>query len=62
MPFLVNYCLDCEWVASTENRTRIEQAALVIEHAVEMDHDIDSEYRDEEGSATGWTDEWPPTE
>jgi hypothetical protein len=36
------YCLDCEWTASTENHTVKELTSLVIEHAVEHDHDIDS--------------------
>ena len=62
MTHLVNYCLDCEWSASVENHTRNEQSALAVEHAIETNHDIDSEYRDGGESAIGWADEWPPTE
>ncbi len=38
-----NYCLDCEWSASIEEHDRHELAACAIEHAVEREHDIDSE-------------------
>ncbi|MFC6962201.1 hypothetical protein [Halocatena marina] len=38
-----SYCLDCGWTASTELHSRRELSTLAIEHAVEHDHDIDSE-------------------
>lgn len=40
---LVNYCLECEWSASSEHLTRSEQGRLAVEHAVTTGHDIDSE-------------------
>lgn len=43
LPIKRIYCLDCEWTVSTENHTRQELSTLTIEHAVEYDHDIDSE-------------------
>ena len=62
MAHLVNYCLDCEWAVSTEDRTQSEQSELVIEHGVVTRHDIDCEHHEPEEPATGWADEWPPTE
>jgi hypothetical protein len=62
MAYLMNYCLDCEWSVSAENHTGNEQSELVIEHAIETNHDIDSEYQDGGEPATEWADEWPPTE
>jgi hypothetical protein len=47
---------------SAENHTGNEQSELAIEHAIETNHDIDSEYQDGGEPATGWADEWPPTE
>lgn len=38
-----NYCEECEWSASTETHGRGELAVAAIEHAIETDHDIDSE-------------------
>ena len=62
MTHLVNYCLNCEWSVSAENHTRKEQFDLVIEHAIETNHDIDGKYHDDGESAMGWADERPPTE
>lgn len=36
------YCLDCSWRASTAEYPREELNALLVEHAIETGHDIDS--------------------
>ena len=38
-----NYCVTCEWSASTENYSNQEVASQAVEHAVETGHDIESE-------------------
>lgn len=37
-----SYCCECSWTASTEEHTREELNALMVEHAVETGHDIES--------------------
>jgi hypothetical protein len=36
------YCRECSWSASTEEHTREELNALMVEHAITTGHDIDS--------------------
>ena len=36
------YCLECSWRASTADHTREELTDLLVEHAVETGHDVDS--------------------
>jgi hypothetical protein len=59
---LVTYCVECEWSASTEEHTRSEQSGLAIDHYVATGHAIESTRREAEKPATGWAEEWPPTE
>lgn len=47
-PIKQSYCCECSWTASTEKHTRQELTALMIEHAVETGHDIDSTLIDTE--------------
>jgi predicted small metal-binding protein len=37
-----SYCLDCSWSASTADHSRQELSSLILEHAVETGHDIDT--------------------
>lgn len=39
-----SYCLDCEWSVSTAEYPEQEVSSLVVDHAVETGHDIDSSY------------------
>jgi hypothetical protein len=38
----VSYCCECSWSANAEDHTREELNALIVEHAVETGHDIES--------------------
>jgi predicted small metal-binding protein len=42
-PIRRSYCLDCDWSATSRNRSRQELTSLVVEHATEYGHDIESE-------------------
>jgi len=52
-PF-VNYCLDCDWSASTEQHTRQDLSSRTIEHACSTGHDVEGRRprsdRDEPGT------------
>lgn len=37
-----SYCLECSWMASSEEHTLVELNALMVEHAIETGHDIES--------------------
>jgi hypothetical protein len=37
-----SYCLECSWMASSEEHTREELNALMVEHTIETGHDVDS--------------------
>ena len=39
----VNYCLDCEWSASTDRHPRSELSALAIDHGCSTGHEITGE-------------------
>jgi hypothetical protein len=36
------YCCECSWSINTDEHTREERNALVVEHAIETGHDIDT--------------------
>lgn len=36
------YCCECSWSVSSAEYTRQERNALIIEHALDTGHDIDS--------------------
>lgn len=36
------YCRECSWMASSEEHPREELNALMVEHAIETGHDIES--------------------
>lgn len=38
-----SYCLDCDWSATSRDRSSRELSSLVIKHATEYDHDIESD-------------------
>jgi predicted small metal-binding protein len=46
MPTLIkiSYCCECSWAASAEDHPREELNALIVEHAVETGHDIESAF------------------
>jgi hypothetical protein len=39
-----SYCLDCGWSVSTAECPSQEISSLIVQHAVEAGHDIDSDY------------------
>jgi hypothetical protein len=41
-PIRHGYCRECSWKASREEHTREELNALMVEHAIETGHDIES--------------------
>ena len=42
----LNYCLECEWTASTDGYTRGELSRLAVDHACSTGHDIAGERLD----------------
>jgi hypothetical protein len=44
----VNYCLECEWTASTDGYNRTELSRLAVDHACSTGHDIAGERPDGE--------------
>lgn len=48
----VNYCLDCEWIESTDRHTRTELSRLAIDHACSTGHDLEGKrYRGDRNDA-----------
>ncbi|PSP73653.1 hypothetical protein BRC86_08535 [Halobacteriales archaeon QS_3_64_16] len=44
----LNYCLECEWTASTDGYTRGELSRLAVDHACSTGHDIAGERHDDD--------------
>lgn len=38
----LGYCLDCDWTASTTTYSREELSSLLLDHALESGHNVDT--------------------